>query len=466
MGITAENANQGKLTLKHQIIFGLAYMSPLAAMSTLGIVTEMTQGLVATTYLIALIVVMFTVYSYSQMVKAYPISGSSYTYTQKSLHPNVGFLVGWAVLMDYLFVPMLCTLIFGLYMNTLIPEIPQFVWMISLAVLMTILNVRGVKLAVKVNSLLILLQYVGVAVFVYLCIRGLTHGLGSNTLFSLEPFYNPNFALANVVAGAALVFQSFLGFDAIATLAEESVQPKKTIPKALAICCLLNGLVFVTISYLSSLAYPSHRFQSADTGILEIGLYLAGNWYIIFSSITSMIASAASMLASQSSAATMLYVMSRDGVFPKKWLARKHSKFGTPYINIILIGLISMTGALFLNLGTAASFINFGAFLAFTSVNLCVIAHYYIRNRQRSLKDHIFYLLIPSVGAVSNLWLLINLERTALILGTTWIILGIAYLLYLTRFFKAKIPQMEVVDQHVELMEKRPDTQVPLSAVN
>ncbi|MEJ9160239.1 APC family permease [Paenibacillus graminis] len=454
MEIKTEGSNSKLLSLRNQVVFGLAYMSPLAAMSTFGIVSELTGGLVSTTYIVALIVVMFTVFSYGQMVKVYPIAGSSYTYAQKTLHPNIGFLVGWAVLMDYLFVPMLCTLVFGLYMNVLISAIPSYIWMIGGAAIVTTLNVMGVKLALKVNTLLIILQYVGVAVFVFICIRGLMHGMGGQTLFSLKPFYNENFAAANVASGAALVFQSFLGFDAIATLAESSVKPKKTIPKALAICCLLNGLVFTSVAYLGDLSFLGKQFQSADTGVLEVGLYLAGNWYIIFSSILSMIGSAASMLASQTSAATMVYVMARDGVFPKRLLAHLHPRFKTPYINIILIGVVSVGTAFFLNLGTAASFINFGAFLAFASVNFCVIVHYYIRNKRRTLKDKFKYLLIPSIGVLSNLGLLLNLEKNALLLGSIWLGCGIVYLLYLSKFFRVRLPEMSI-------SEKMPDQVAP-----
>lgn len=92
-------------TLKlHQVVFmGLAWMTPMIFFTVYGVAFEAADGMMTPAYLIAFIAIFFTAFSYSRMVKAYPISGSAYTYTKKSIHPKVGFLVGWALLLDYVF---------------------------------------------------------------------------------------------------------------------------------------------------------------------------------------------------------------------------------------------------------------------------------------------------------------------------------------------------------------------------
>src|SRR5699024_1241496 len=94
------------LSLFQVVLFGLAFMALTTVFSTYGIAAELSQGMVAGSYIIALIVMLFTAYSYGQMAKQFPISGSAYTYTQYAISPEVGFLVGWAILMDYMFIPM------------------------------------------------------------------------------------------------------------------------------------------------------------------------------------------------------------------------------------------------------------------------------------------------------------------------------------------------------------------------
>lgn len=108
------------------------------------------------TYVVALIMMAFTAYSYGRMIQEYPYSGSAYTYTQRSIGDYPGFFVGWIVLLDYLFLPMLNVLVAGIFLNSAIPAISYWVWIILILVTITTLSVIGVKISATVNSLLIL----------------------------------------------------------------------------------------------------------------------------------------------------------------------------------------------------------------------------------------------------------------------------------------------------------------------
>jgi putrescine importer len=121
------------LTLGPLVFMGLAYMSPLALFAPYGVVADLTQGRVAASYLMALVMVLFTAYSYGKMVQAFPSSGSAYTYTQKTMNTHVGFVVGWAVLMDYVFLPMLNSLANGVFLHAIFPAVPEWVWILHLA---------------------------------------------------------------------------------------------------------------------------------------------------------------------------------------------------------------------------------------------------------------------------------------------------------------------------------------------
>ena len=115
------------LTLAPVVFFGLAYMAPMAVFTTYGVATSASHGMLPSAYTLALVAMLFTAFSYGRMVKAYPTAGSAYTYTQKTISPHAGFMVGWSVLMDYLFLPMLCNLIVAIYLTAAFPSVPRWI---------------------------------------------------------------------------------------------------------------------------------------------------------------------------------------------------------------------------------------------------------------------------------------------------------------------------------------------------
>lgn len=268
------------LTLFPVVLFGLAYMVPLTVFTTYGIVSQLTKGMLPTAYVVTLIAMLFTAYSYGRMVKAYPYAGTAYTYTQKSLNSHAGFLVGWILLLDYLFLPMINYLVIGIYLNAEFPSVPIWVWIISAILIVTFVNIRGIKMIANVNFLLIAFQVIVVVLFLFLSIKGLIIGEGSGTIFSSLPFFNSDGSTSLVFAGAAILCLSFLGFDAVTTVSEETVDAQKTIPKAIFLVTIIGGLLFIVISYFGQLVYPNYMsFSDPDSAGLELAYFLGGNLF-------------------------------------------------------------------------------------------------------------------------------------------------------------------------------------------
>jgi amino acid transporter len=138
-----------------------------------------------------------------------------------------------------------------------------------------------------------------------------------------------------------------------------------------------------------------------------------------------------------------MYAMGRDGVLPKKIFGVLNSRFNTPVTAIIITGIIALL-ALKLDVTTSTSFINFGAFSAFTFVNLSVIVQYFIKDKKRSAKETVLFLIFPLLGALADFYLLIHLDKAALILGCSWAVIGFIYLIYLTKGFKVAPPDMSI----------------------
>lgn len=439
------------LTLYQVVLFGLAYMAPMIVFGIFGVIAEASKGLVMASYLVSLIAMLFTAYNYGQMVKAFPMAGSAYTYVRKSINSHLGFLVGWATMLDYIFIPMAIWLIGSSYLTAMFPVVPIWAWILAFIVITTIINLIGIQVTTNVNLLMMLFQFLVIALFVILSIKSLLGGTGAGALWSVHLFTGDgSSSLTAVFAGASIACYSYLGFDAITTLTEETINPQKTMPRAILLTTLIGGVIFIIASYFSQLVHPDYlHFKDISSAGLEIAKEIGGNVFGAFFLAGLIIAQFASGLSAQASASRLMYAMGRDSVLPKKFFGYLHPKFRTPFLNIILIGIISLL-ALTMTVTTSTSFINFGAFSAFTFVNISVFAHYFVRNHERGIRGFFRYLLLPLVGACFTFWLLIHLDKDALVLGVSWLVIGFVYLLFLTKMFKQAPPEMHFTDNELE----------------
>ncbi|TCP30613.1 putrescine importer [Scopulibacillus darangshiensis] len=429
------------MTLGPVVLFGLAYMAPMTVFSTYGVGVETSKGLLPVAYLFTVITMFFTANSYGLMAKTFPLAGSAYTYTQRTISTNIGFLVGWMTLLDYLLLPMINFLIAGLFLADAFPAIPADLWILLFIVGITVVNVLGIKLNTTINGLLLLYMAFVIVLFFILAIKAVVHGVGTGSLMSVTPFYNPDVSISSVLSGAALVGLSFLGFDAVTTVSEETVNPTKTIPRAILLTVIIGGGLFILVSYFAYLVHPDYStFKNTDTAASEIASIIGGKLFSILFLAGILTSTTASALASHASASRLLYAMGRDHVISNKIFGYISPKFKTPVYNVVLIGLFSCSG-LFLSLETATSLINFGAFIAFIFVNLSVISHFFIKKKQRSIRGTCLYLVFPLLGAVLTLVLWINLGFGSLSVGVTWFLIGFVYLLGITKFFSKKPPQ-------------------------
>ncbi|MFB4394974.1 MULTISPECIES: APC family permease [unclassified Pseudomonas] len=428
------------LSLGAVVLFGIAYMTPIIVLGTFGILADTTGGLVPSAYLVASIAMLFTALSYSRMAAAFPVAGSAYTYVRQSISPKLGFLAGWGVLLDYLFLPMAIWLIGAAYLHSAFPQVPQAVWVLTFIGVTTAINVVGLRLAKNINGVLMLVQFLVLAAFVVLAVHYVL-GDGGKPLWSLEPFLKEGVQLPLIMSGAAIACYSFLGFDAVSTLTEETHEPRKNIPRAILLITLIGGCIFIATSYFVQLAHPSSAFENADSAAYEIARNIGGDVFVSLFLIGLIVGQFTSGLSAQASASRLLFAMGRDGVLPKGFFGRLSERFGTPVGSIVLCGVVALL-ALRMDVTTSTSFINFGAFLAFSLVNLSVVFHYWIGQGRRGLRGTLMFLVFPLVGLAADLWLMVSLDHLAIYLGLGWLAVGVLYLAVLTGGFRRQPPQL------------------------
>ena len=429
------------LGLTSLVLFGLAYMTPLIVLGIFGVVAETTGGASASAYLVALVAMLFTASSYGRMATAYPVAGSAYTYVRRTIDSRVGFLVGWAVLLDYMFLPMVIWLIGGAYLQAEYPAVPGWVWIVGFVLITTILNILGIKVADRTNYIMMAFQILVIVVFVALSIGSVVSHQGLGGLIDGGPFANPASNFTMVSAGAAIAAYSFLGFDAVTTFTEETKNPTRTVPRAIMLIALIGGGIFILVSYTTQLVHPGGQFQDASSAAFEIAMTIGGNVFGAVFLAGLVIAQFASGLAAQASAARLLYAMGRDGALPRRIFGAVSRRFRSPMVNIVVIGVIGLA-AVFLDVATSTSFINFGAFTAFTMVNVSVIVYYVKERRNGRRLNGLVYVVIPAIGAIITGYLLTKLDSNAVILGLSWLAVGIVVLAVVTRGFRKLPPEL------------------------
>lgn len=418
---------------------GLGYMTPTVVFDTFGIVSEETDGAVPMAYLVALIVMSFTAISYGRMVLAYPSAGSAFTYVRESIHPNVGFLVGWTSLLDYLLLPMVNALIVRLYMEQMFPDVPGWIWVVVYCIAVTTIVAISMRGTSGVNSMLLVFTVTIIVVFITMVIAQLMNGEGAGTVASSRPFVHDGMEIGAVLTAATVVCFSFIGFDAITMYTEEAKTPK-IMPKAILLTVMFGGLIFLVAAYFTQLRFPDNTpfGEFTDDPLPQIGLLVGGEVFQTIFVAAGFTATVASGLASHASVSRMLLVMGRNNVLPRSVFGRVNEKTGTPVFNVVLVGVVSLLAVEF-TLELISAFINFGALIAFSFVNISVIAHFAIRMGMRRSFGEIFkYIIMPGIGVIMTGVLWANLHMDALIGGLIWLAVGVVYLAVLTRGFTKK----------------------------
>lgn len=446
---------QKTLLLWHVVIIGLAYIQPMTLLDTFGMVSRDSLQHVPTSYFVALLAVLLTSLSYGHMIRRYPSSGSAYTYAQKAIHPNVGFMVGWSSLLDYLLSPMVNILLAKIYLSAIFPEVNHWVWIVGLTAVMVLVNLRGIRFVAHFNGLIVFFQLLIIAIFTVMIWRELHGGHnalgaiaehGGQGLWSSSPFWTAQAEIGALITGATILCFSFTGFDSLSSLAEETHDTENTLPKAIFLTALISGLIFIAATYFLQLYFPGdpkQYFEAVDETQPEI-LYLVGG--ALFKSVVlafAIVTVMASGIAAHAGVSRLMYVMGRDGVIHKRFFGHISPQSFTPSYNILLVGAVALTAG-FLSLEYVVALISFGALTAFSFVNLSVLAEYVWRQRRwHSLGEVLRYIVTPVLGfmSVGAMWLMV--ERTSLTSGLIWAAIGITYLAIITSGFRKAAPQYD-----------------------
>jgi putrescine importer len=425
------------------IIIGIVIIQPIAPMGIYGVISNEAHGHVVTTILIAMVAMLFTAISYGKMARAYPSAGSAYTYVGQEIRPSLGYVTGWAMVMDYILNPLICTIISAKLTQNILPSVPYWVLVIFYAGGFTLLNLRGVKTSARINDVMAAGMTIVVIVFFAFVIRFLwnMHEFGAG--FFTQPFYNPaTFSFGGIFRGTSIAVLTYIGFDAISTFSEEVENPRRNIMLATVLVCLITGVLASLEVYAAQLVWGSAPFppDKVESAFPLVAQTAGGFFLFQLLNFTILIANIGSGMGSQLGAARLLYGMGRSDGIPKKFFGALDPKFHVPRNNVIFVGAIALVGSFLISYDQGAELLNFGALLAFMGVNIASMVRYFFRASERTIFDLVF----PLIGFVVCGFIWLNLSHKALILGVVWMAVGIAYGAYKTRGFQSNLVTFDI----------------------
>jgi putrescine importer len=434
------------LTLWDLVFYGIVLVQPIAPVPLYGVAQKLSDGHFVTIILIALFAMLITAVSYGRMAALYPTAGSAYTYVGKGLNPHLGFLAGWAMILDYLLQPLINTVWISTALHErYVHQVPYVVWALLIAGVMTVLNLIGVKASANANKVLLGIMTVVVAAFIVLALKYLYGGQGWAGLFSLQPLYDPKtFNWQKIKVATSFAALTYIGFDGVTTLAEDVENPKRNVLLAVVLTCIFAGVCSGVEAYLGARVWPDWRsFPNLETAFMDISNRVGGQ--VLFNGMGTILIIAAfgSGLTGTLGAARLLFGMGRDGVLPRKFFGKLNPGTSTPTNNILLIGALAFAGAeLLYHIGNAyehaGELLNFGAFLAFTGVNLACFWQFTVQAQKkgahwRLLQDAV----LPLLGFFVCGYIWWNLNSLAKTVGGIWFAIGILYVGYKINWFRA-----------------------------
>jgi amino acid transporter len=427
------------LTLWDLVLYGIILIQPTAPMPVFGVVHAKAQGHVVTTVLIGMFAMMLTAMSYGRMARAYPSAGSAYTYVGRELNPQLGFLTGWAMVMDYVINPIICTIWCSKAAMNILP-LPYIVWAVFFAGLFTAMNLRGIRATARTNAILTAAMSIVIVAFFVTAARYLMRLYGIGGLFSTQPFYDPKtFSWPLVRTGTSLAILTYIGFDGISTLSEEVEDPRRNVLLATVLVCFITGVLGGLEVYMGQRVWPDFwSFPDRDTGFVSAAGRAGGIVMFHLVNITLLVATIGSGSGAQLAAARLLYGMGRDNVIPQRLFGYIHPRTHTPSYNVLLTGAAALGGAMLITYGLGAELLNFGALIGFMGVNLSSLMHYFVRG-ERSLRNALSNLMLPLVGFVVCAYFWWGLSMPARIGGAIWLGIGVIYCAWKTGFFRRRL---------------------------
>jgi APA family basic amino acid/polyamine antiporter len=386
----------------------------------LGIAIGYAGPSVIVSIIIAGVVAFFTAFSFAELGSAIPKEGGVYVFAYELISPLVAFPVGCLWLFAQIVAGAAISLGLASYFVAIFPAFSIKVVAISAALILTGLNLLGIKQSATVNNILVLVKIV---------ILGLFIGFG---IFQVHPQYFSEFSpngFWGILEGAGFIFFAYLGFGRIATLGDEVKNPEKTLPLSILLSLTASIIIYILTGF-TAIGLQDYRILAQSSSPIADAAAATGNYMVVAAvSFGALVATTSVLLTNLVGLSRVSFAMARNGQLPKS-VAKTSSKFKTPYISILVMGALMATLVFLLDLKQTAAITSFSILSTHVIVNLCAF-----RLRKKMLNSTTFkapfYPLLPLAGLISCSILMFSLPVESWIVAA--FVVAISSVFYLLR---------------------------------
>ncbi len=417
------------------VYYGVILTSPIAVVPMFGEAQVLSRGHAVLTLLAAMVAMTATAVSFGRMAAVYPSAGSVYTYVTRGFGPLFGFVVGWAMFLEYLFQPLQNSLYAALTIQRLVPHVP-FALLSALAVgFMTCLCWFGIRTTARANEILLAFMSVVMVAFLGEAIWYIFSHQHLQGFISLAPVYNPKtFSVRAIAAGTALAATTYIGFDGVSILAEEVENPRRNVLLASVLVCVFTGLFASFQVFLAQRVWPDYRtLANPETAFMDVAKVVGGNNLFVAFAVVLLVSSLACGLAGLLGAVRLLYGMGRDNLLPRKIFGHLNAQRGNPTYNVAIAGALAYIGTLTMQWERSVEILNFGALMAFMAVNLAAVRHFGFSREGTGPRNLFLDVIAPSLGFLFCLVIFLGLQGSTLAAGAIWVAVGGVYVFLKTK---------------------------------
>ena len=409
------------------VLYGLAYIAPFAPLSTLGFVWRESNGLIVLAYALGAVCMYFTAQSYATMTETLPSAGSVYGFARHALGIFPGFIAGWMILLDYLLIPAFVYVLIAVALESLLPGIDRGIWIVLMVAATTVVNWFGITVTSRANFIAVALQVIIMVGFLILGVLALYAGKGNGAL-TLKPVFDAAaFDAGKIFSATSICIMSFLGFDAVSTLAEEvEGGERRVVGRAIIAVLVLSAVFFIGVTWVLGNLLPGIAIKDQAAAVYELAGWGTGPWTaVVLAWAYAGIVGLSNALPMQVGVARVVFAMGRDGQLPRS-LARVHRRYHTPYVGMLVTAALSLAVALYMKnrLDDLASIVNFGALSGFLFLHLSVLAYFDFKRHSGAWIRHG---VVPICGIIVVLAVFSGMSALAVKVGLAWLATGLLY---------------------------------------
>ncbi|MEU4508916.1 amino acid permease [Nonomuraea wenchangensis] len=449
-----EHQLRKRLTALDLTVFGIGVIIGTGIFVLTGQVAKDTAGpAVALSFVVAGVVCGLAALCYAEFASTIPVAGSAYTFAFATLGEFPAWVIGWDLILELALAAAVVAVGWSGYFASMLESIglplPAAIAgenavvnlpAVIIVAILTAVLVAGIKLSSRVNLILVITK---VAVVLVVIVAGLFFVKAANyTPFIPEAVSTPRvegvkaplfqvlfgitpvaFGVLGIFSAAAIVFFAFIGFDVVATAAEETITPQRDVPRgifgSLAICTVLYVAVSLVVVGMQNYTQLSTAAPLSDA-FISVGQ----DWLATIISLGALAGLTTVVLVLLLGQTRVLFAMSRDGLVPRS-LAQVHPRFGTPARLTLVIGVVTMALAGFVSFGELAELVNIGTLFAFVVVSIGVVVLRRTRpDLPRSFRVPLVPLL-PILSVLACLYLMLNLPVETWLRFVIWMALGV-----------------------------------------